>query len=179
MDADQTVLIYSSPNGDDWFLCQASGRTFVKHKANPSSGGHETDTAIDDFLSRGPRNPEHEALLRALDNGAVAAPKGTRRPRLSTSRRMPGKPMARDEETLRAQILVLQEDLSAAIENLNDAWQALRRLREEVEIRSGGAISPERTGPTFTEEAEQIARGVIAIYERARAAEARLKDAGE
>jgi hypothetical protein len=87
--------------------------------------------------------------------------------------------MARDEETLRAQILVLQEDLSAAIENLNDAWQALRRLREEVETRSGGAISPERTGPTFTEEAEQIARGVIAIYERARAAEARLKDAGE
>jgi hypothetical protein len=55
MNANQNRLLYSSPNGDDWFLCceSASGRGFVKHRANASSGGHETDSEISDFLTRG------------------------------------------------------------------------------------------------------------------------------
>jgi hypothetical protein len=171
MDADRTVLIYSSPNGDDWFLCRASGRTFVRHKANASSGGHQTDSEIADFLGWGPRNAEHEALLRKI--ATDAAPKGRRRPRPAPTRVTSPAATAR-EDALRAQILVLQEDLSAALENLHDAWLALRRLREEIETRSGGMLAPAQTGPTFADEAEQIARGVIAIYERAIAAEAKL-----
>lgn len=89
MDAAQTVLIYSSPNGDKWFLChdgEASSHAFVKHKANASSGGHETDFEIDDFLNRGPHNPEHQALLRLIEDGALAAPKTTRPTRVSKAR---------------------------------------------------------------------------------------------
>jgi hypothetical protein len=75
---DQTVLIYGSPNGDTWFLCRggASGHAFVRHRANASSGGHETDFEIDDFLNRGPHNPEHLALLRLIEGGALSAPNG-------------------------------------------------------------------------------------------------------
>jgi hypothetical protein len=80
-----------------------------------------------------------------------------------------------ETELLRAEVTVLREDVAAANANLRDAWLALRRLREEVETRSGGMTSPERHPPTFAEEAEQIARGIIAIYERAVAAESTLK----
>ena len=64
----QTRLIFSSPNGDDWFLAYdaVSERTFVQHRANAASGGHVTESDIGDFLSRGPRNPEHMALLRLI-----------------------------------------------------------------------------------------------------------------
>jgi hypothetical protein len=91
MNADQTRLIYSSPNGDDWFLCceGASGSVYVKHRANASSGGHETDLDIGDFLNRGPRNPEHEALLRLIGTlahgGPLTEPKVTRRNRGSVT----------------------------------------------------------------------------------------------
>jgi hypothetical protein len=63
-----TREIYSSPNGDRWLLaCDSdSGRVFIKHEANAPSGGHVTDTDIGVFLSRGPRNPEHQALLRLI-----------------------------------------------------------------------------------------------------------------
>jgi hypothetical protein len=64
----ETRLIFSSPNGDDWFLAydRLSERTFVQHRANAASGGHVTESDIGDFLSRGPRNPEHLALLRLI-----------------------------------------------------------------------------------------------------------------
>ncbi|MGE5537055.1 MAG: hypothetical protein ACM30I_00440 [Gemmatimonas sp.] len=84
MSTGDTRLIYSSPNGDDWFLCRDdAGRAFVKHRANVSSGGHVTDSDIGDFLNRGPRNPEHEALLRVIgtlvgDHSSVAASAGSR-----------------------------------------------------------------------------------------------------
>jgi hypothetical protein len=71
---------------------------------------------------------------------------------------------------------VLQEDLSTALDNLHLAWQALRRLRFEVEMRAGDMTAPEPTGPIFAEECERIARGVITIYERALAVEAKLAD---
>ena len=57
--------LYSSPNGDRWFLARdpASGNVFVRHEANAPSGGHVTEVGIGEFLSRGQRHPEHEALL--------------------------------------------------------------------------------------------------------------------
>ena len=60
--------LYGSPNGDRWFLSRepATGRVFVRHEANLSSGGQVTDVDIGAFLSRGAHNPEHEALLRLI-----------------------------------------------------------------------------------------------------------------
>ena len=76
--AEMTPL-YQSPNGDSWFLARdpATGLAFVRHQANAPSGGQVTDIEIGAFLS-GPRNPEHEALLRLigtsiLDPQAVGA----------------------------------------------------------------------------------------------------------
>jgi hypothetical protein len=60
-------LLYKSPNGDAWFLGRdpATGVAFVRHEANVPSGGHRTAIEIAAFLN-GPRNPEHEALLRLI-----------------------------------------------------------------------------------------------------------------
>jgi len=59
--------LYRSPNGDTWFLARdpATGSAFVRHEANIPSGGQVTDIELGAFLS-GPRNPEHEALLRLI-----------------------------------------------------------------------------------------------------------------
>ena len=64
--AEMTPL-YRSPNGDRWFLARdpATGLAFVRHQANTPSGGQVIDIEIGAFLS-GPRNPEHEALLRLI-----------------------------------------------------------------------------------------------------------------
>jgi hypothetical protein len=64
--------IYASENGDRWQLVRdaASGRVFVRHKANPSSGGHITDMDVDWFLNRGGGGPEYAALRRLLDRPA-------------------------------------------------------------------------------------------------------------
>lgn len=64
--------IYKSENGDRWQLIRdiASGRVFVRHEANPSSGGHVTDMDVDWFLSRGGAGPEYTALRRLLDRPA-------------------------------------------------------------------------------------------------------------
>jgi hypothetical protein len=177
MSGHQTRLIYSSPNGDTWFLCResASGRAFVRHRANPSSGGHETDSDIDDFLSRGPHNPEHEALLRLIEDGVAPEPQAVRADRRSGTGSTSERPIAGDEDALRAEIVALQEDLSAAVAALGEASRVLHRLREEVETRSGGMTSPEHH-QTFAAAAEQISRGIIALHERALAAEAKLRD---
>lgn len=65
---DERRELYSSPNGDRWFLCRdsAAGRVFIRHEANVPSGGHVTDVDIDAFLSGGRRNPEHQALLHLI-----------------------------------------------------------------------------------------------------------------
>ena len=59
--------LYRSPNGDSWFLAHdpATGAAFVRHQANAPSGGQVTVIELGAFLS-GPRNPEHEALLRLI-----------------------------------------------------------------------------------------------------------------
>ena len=71
----QTRDIYSSPNGDRWFLARETdrGRVFVRHEANPASGGRVSDIEIGTFLS-GPLHAEQQALLRliaTLVNGAA------------------------------------------------------------------------------------------------------------
>jgi hypothetical protein len=68
--------LYRSHNGDTWFLARypATGSAFVRHEANVPSGGRVTDIEIAAFLN-GPRNPEHEALLRLIGNSIA----GTRR----------------------------------------------------------------------------------------------------
>lgn len=68
--------LYSSPNGDRWFIARdpATAHVFVRHEANLPSGGHSTDIDIGAFLSRGPRNPEHQALLRLIGTLAEGGP---------------------------------------------------------------------------------------------------------
>jgi hypothetical protein len=68
--------LYRSPNGDGWFLARdpVTGSAFVRHQANTPSGGQVTDIELGAFLS-GPRNPEHEALLRVIGN-SILHPQG-------------------------------------------------------------------------------------------------------
>ena len=63
------IDIYRSANGDRWQLMRdaATGRSFVRHEANPSSGGRVTETEVNKFLSVGGSGPEFAALRRALD----------------------------------------------------------------------------------------------------------------
>jgi hypothetical protein len=64
----ETRQLYSSPNGDRWFLGRdpATGDIFVRHEPNVPSGGRPSDIDIGAFLSRGPRNPERQALLHLI-----------------------------------------------------------------------------------------------------------------
>jgi len=59
-----TQHVYRSANGDRWLLFTdtASGRKFVRHEANQSSGGHATDLDVEDFLEIGGSGPEFAAL---------------------------------------------------------------------------------------------------------------------
>ena len=63
---------YRSSNGDRWQLVRdtASGRSFVRHEPNLSSGGRTTDTDIDEFLNRTGSSPENLALRALLDKHA-------------------------------------------------------------------------------------------------------------
>jgi len=68
--------LYRSPNGDLWSLARdpATGSAFVRHQANAPSGGQVTNIELGAFLS-GPRNPEHEALLRLI-GASILDPRG-------------------------------------------------------------------------------------------------------
>ena len=61
----ETRELYNSPNGDRWLLSRdpASGAVFIRHEPNAPSGGRPSHIDIGAFLSRGTRNPEHQALL--------------------------------------------------------------------------------------------------------------------
>jgi hypothetical protein len=63
-----TQHIYRSANGDRWLLMTdtGSGRTFVRHEANRSSGGRVTDTDVEDFLDIGGSGPEFSALRNLI-----------------------------------------------------------------------------------------------------------------
>jgi hypothetical protein len=60
---------YRSSNGDRWQLIRdtASGRSFVRHEPNLSSGGRSTDTDVEEFLDRTGSSPENLALRALLD----------------------------------------------------------------------------------------------------------------
>jgi hypothetical protein len=59
--------IYSSPNGDRWYLaCDDSGRVHVEHVPNVASGGQPSQIEVGSFLARGARGPEHQELLRLI-----------------------------------------------------------------------------------------------------------------
>jgi len=63
---------YRSSNGDRWQLIRdtASGRTFVRHEPNLSSGGRTTDTEVDEFLDRTGSSPQNLAPRALLDKQA-------------------------------------------------------------------------------------------------------------
>lgn len=65
--------IYQSSNGDRWRLCTTPSRRFVRHAANPASGGFVTDTDVDVFLDSAGTGPEHAALRRILNLGRTGA----------------------------------------------------------------------------------------------------------
>jgi hypothetical protein len=62
---------YRSSNGDRWQLIRetASGRSFVRHEPNLSSGGRTTDTHVEEFLNRTGSSPENLALQALLGKG--------------------------------------------------------------------------------------------------------------
>jgi hypothetical protein len=72
----ERIELYSSPNGDRWFLGgdPATGDAFVRHGPNAPSGGQPSHIDIGAFLSRGPRNPEHKALLHLIRTLLRAVP---------------------------------------------------------------------------------------------------------
>lgn len=61
-------LYRSGPNGDQWSLVRdtGSGRVFIEHKPNISSGGQTSHMEIGDFLAHSAHGPEHQALLRLI-----------------------------------------------------------------------------------------------------------------
>jgi hypothetical protein len=64
--SDRRVL-YSSPNGDTWFLGREpeNGHAFVIHQPNAPSGGRLSHIELGTFLSYG-AGPEQQALLRLI-----------------------------------------------------------------------------------------------------------------
>ncbi len=69
--------LYSSPNGDRWYLIRdASGAVFVRHEANSASGGNIAHVEIGTFLSsrRGPGQEELLRLIGSLLDNDIAHP---------------------------------------------------------------------------------------------------------
>jgi hypothetical protein len=64
----QARELYSSSNGDQWFLVRdtASGEVFVRHEPNAASGGEAARIEIGEFLIRGVYGPQHQALLHLI-----------------------------------------------------------------------------------------------------------------
>ncbi|MEA3101954.1 MAG: hypothetical protein QOF74_6194 [Caballeronia mineralivorans] len=60
--------LYRSSNGDRWSLVHDldSGRVFIRHEPNISSGGLTSETAVGDFLMCDAQGPEHAELLRLI-----------------------------------------------------------------------------------------------------------------
>lgn len=64
----QTRELYRSSNGDRWCLARDSdtGRVFIIHEPNLSSGGQDSTIELGAFLSRGGMGPEKQELLRLI-----------------------------------------------------------------------------------------------------------------
>jgi hypothetical protein len=61
-------LYRSAPNGDRWVLARntETGRVFVRHEPNLSSGGQPADIEIGAFLVAAGNGPEKQELLRLI-----------------------------------------------------------------------------------------------------------------
>lgn len=61
-------LYRSAANGDRWSLIRdsQSGRVFIEHEPNVSSGGQTSRVEVGAFLAHGGHGPEHQALLRLI-----------------------------------------------------------------------------------------------------------------
>ena len=61
-------LYRSAANGDRWSLIRdsQSGRIFVEHEPNVSSGGQTSRVEVGAFLMHGGHGPEHQALLHLI-----------------------------------------------------------------------------------------------------------------
>ena len=65
--SDKARLLYTSANGDRWFLFRSeAGHAQIRHYANQPSGGNVTELEVGEFLTRGPQGPEHQELLRLI-----------------------------------------------------------------------------------------------------------------
>ena len=64
-----------SSNGDRWYIVHDAelGEPYVLHRANPSSGGHETRTPVEVFLNIRAFGPERETLLDLLSRSGDAS----------------------------------------------------------------------------------------------------------
>ena len=64
----ETRELHRIIDGDRWHLVRdaTSGRVFVRHEPNASSGGRASDIGVGDFLARGGHGPEHQELLRLI-----------------------------------------------------------------------------------------------------------------
>lgn len=59
--------LYTSPNGDNWYLCrERSGKLTVSHEPNTASGGKSSQVEIAEFIAKGNKGPEHQALLQLI-----------------------------------------------------------------------------------------------------------------
>lgn len=69
----QARLLYSSENGDRWYLVRDpdSTRVFVRHEPNAASGGRSSEIEIAEFFARGHCSPEHTELLRLIGSLVV------------------------------------------------------------------------------------------------------------
>ena len=60
--------LYTSPNGDRWYLAREVDpeRVFIRHEPNLPSGGKSADNEIGAFLSPSGQGPQHRELLRLI-----------------------------------------------------------------------------------------------------------------
>ena len=95
-----TRELYHSSNSDRWYLARDpdTGRVFIKHQANLSSGGHVADIEVGGFLGQG-KGPEQQELLRLIgtlvDETADGQKTGVAPPKRARRRAMRGRNRAR------------------------------------------------------------------------------------
>jgi hypothetical protein len=65
--------LYTSSNGDSWYLQAHNGEAVVLHKPNSSSGGRPSEIPLHAFLVPGNRSPEHQALRKLISALATAS----------------------------------------------------------------------------------------------------------
>ena len=72
----RTRGLHSSADGHRCYLARdpGSGRVFIRHEPDASSGGRRADIEVGAFLSRDAHGPEHGELLRLIATLVEDAP---------------------------------------------------------------------------------------------------------